>query len=140
MRSTRRRTKASTRSSPRLPTSRIRWLRRRTSAPSLQIFFVIPRNAINRSTCWGRNTPSARSQNILARVLGRELQVVMLPEEAWAATLIDAGLPPQAAAGLAELYRADEKGLLAPRGDRTIRTDTPLETTITHILAAGHHA
>lgn len=78
--------------------------------------------------------------DILARVLGRELQVVVLPEEAWAATLIDAGLPPQAAAGLAELYRADEKGLLAPRGDRTIRTDTPLETTITHILAAGHHA
>lgn len=73
--------------------------------------------------------------DLLGQALGRELQVIVLPEEAWAATLVDAGLAPHAAASLTELYRADEHGLLAPRGDRTIRTDTPIEKTIARVLA-----
>ncbi|MGO2519103.1 MAG: NmrA family NAD(P)-binding protein [Microbacterium sp.] len=74
--------------------------------------------------------------SLLGRKLGRELQVIVLPEEKWAATLVDAGLPPSAATQLAELYRADEDGLLAPRGDRIIRTDTPIEETIDRVLAS----
>lgn len=72
----------------------------------------------------------------LGNVLGQELQVATIPDDAWAGVLVDTGLPPHIAEGLAELYRADERGLLAPRGDRSIRVTTTLETTIGRLLAA----
>lgn len=67
---------------------------------------------------------------MLGAALGRRLKVVLLPEAAWPDALVDAGLPPVIAEGLAELYRADDQGLLAPRGDRIQRTETGMETTI----------
>lgn len=72
---------------------------------------------------------------VLGAALGRELEVVVLPEDAWAPSLVDAGFRPHVAASLAELYRADEHGLLAPRGDRTVRVDTPIETTIAGLIS-----
>ncbi|GAA4926474.1 NmrA family NAD(P)-binding protein [Nesterenkonia rhizosphaerae] len=72
----------------------------------------------------------------LGSALGRELQVVTIPEEAWGPTLINSGLPPHIAESLAELHRADEQGLLAPRGNRRIDVSTPVETTIAHVLSA----
>lgn len=72
----------------------------------------------------------------LGNVLGRELQVATIPDDAWAGVLVDTGLSPHIAESLAELYRADERGLLAPRGDRSIRVTTGLETTIGQLLAA----
>ncbi len=72
---------------------------------------------------------------LLGATLGIDLQVVTLPEDAWAPTLAEAGFPPHVAASLAELYRADERGLLAPRGDRTIEVTTPLEATLRRVLA-----
>lgn len=72
---------------------------------------------------------------LLGATLGIDLQVVPLPEDAWAPTLAEAGFPPHVAASVAELYRADERGLLAPRGDRTIEVTTPLEATLRRVLA-----
>ena len=72
---------------------------------------------------------------LLGATLGIDLQVVTLPEDAWAPTLAEAGFPPHVAASLAELYRADERGLLAPRGDRTVEVTTPLEATLRRVLA-----
>ena len=37
----------------------------------------------------------------------------------------------------AELYRADEAGLLAPRGDRSVTVTTTIEETIAGLLGAG---
>ena len=71
----------------------------------------------------------------LGGLLGRELHVAVVPAEGWEATLAGAGFPAHVAASLAELYRADEDGLLAPRGDRTIRVTTPLEATLARVLA-----
>lgn len=72
---------------------------------------------------------------LLGEALGQELKVTTIPEEAWADTLADAGFPPNVAASLAELYRADEHGLLAPRGDRSVHVHTPVDTTIRRVLA-----
>ena len=71
----------------------------------------------------------------LGRALGRELQIATMSEDAWLGALTEAGFRLQVAEQLAELYRADEAGLLAPRGDRRIHVATPIETTIARILA-----
>lgn len=72
----------------------------------------------------------------LGDALGRELHVATIPQEAWAGALSEAGFRPHVAESLAELYRADEQGLLAPRGDRSIHVSTTVETTIERLLAA----
>ena len=82
--------------------------------------------------------PSYTERNVatmLGECLGRELHVAMMPEEAWADALIDAGFRPHIAASLAELYRASEQGLLAPRGDRSIRVETSIDVTLDRLLA-----
>jgi len=73
---------------------------------------------------------------VLGAALGRELEVVVLPEDAWAPALVDAGFRPHVAASLAELSHADERGMLAPRGDRAVRVETPIEATIAGLIAA----
>lgn len=95
-------------------------------------------------------TPPARSEAVdivgpsyserdvaaaLGNVLGRGLHVATIPEEEWAGALTEAGFRPHIAESLAELYRADEQGLLAPRGDRSVHVHTGIETTIAHLLA-----
>lgn len=71
---------------------------------------------------------------LLGHALGQELQVVSVPEEGWVDALVEAGFCPHIAESLAELYRADELGLLAPRGDRSVRVHTPVEATIASLL------
>jgi uncharacterized protein YbjT (DUF2867 family) len=73
---------------------------------------------------------------VLGRALGRELEVVTVPAEAWVASLRDAGFGAHVAESLAELYRADEAGMLAPRGDRSVTVSTPIDDTIARMLAA----
>lgn len=81
----------------------------------------------------------AYSEREVARVLGaaleRELEVVLLPEDGWAPAMVEAGFRPHVAESIAELSRADERGLLAPRGDRVERVDTPIEVTIAGLTA-----
>lgn len=72
---------------------------------------------------------------LLGKALGQDLPITTLPEEAWARALTEAGFRPHIAESLAELYRADERGLLAPRGDRIVRAHSPVETSIEHLLA-----
>lgn len=72
---------------------------------------------------------------VLGAALGLDLDVVVLPEDAWAGTMVEAGLPSHAAAAVAELYRADDAGLLAPRGDRVVAGTTPLTETVARLVA-----
>ncbi|EKU46107.1 MULTISPECIES: NmrA family NAD(P)-binding protein [Brevibacterium] len=74
---------------------------------------------------------------VLGRGLGRELTVDLVPAPAWAGALTEAGFRPHVAESLAELYRADEAGLLAPRGDRSVTVTTTIEETIAGLLGAG---
>ncbi|WP_413450706.1 NmrA family NAD(P)-binding protein [Georgenia phoenicis] len=74
---------------------------------------------------------------VLSAALGRDVAAVTIPEEAWVDTLVGTGLPVAVAESLAELYRADEEGLLAPRGDRTVHLGTPLAETVSALLATA---
>lgn len=74
---------------------------------------------------------------ILGRALNRQLEVVTIPKPGWAAALVGAGFSPNLADALVGLYDADERGLLVPRGDRTVRCDTGLETTLARLLGAA---
>ncbi|GAA3608041.1 NmrA family NAD(P)-binding protein [Microlunatus ginsengisoli] len=71
----------------------------------------------------------------LGDALGHPLRVLTIPQAAWVDALADAGFGPHVARSLAALYRADERGLLAPRGDRRVRTETELDVTIAAMLA-----
>jgi uncharacterized protein YbjT (DUF2867 family) len=73
---------------------------------------------------------------VLGAALGRDLEVVTVPEPAWAFALADVGLPRHAAEAVAELYRADDRGLLAPRGDRVEHGTTPLAETVARLVGA----
>ncbi|WP_433796052.1 NAD(P)H-binding protein [Actinoplanes sp. CA-252034] len=61
-------------------------------------------------------------------------EVALVPREAWAATLIEAGVSPLLATELAELYDAGERGLLEPRDDRRHPCTTALTETLEKIL------
>jgi len=71
---------------------------------------------------------------LLGAALGRELDVVTIPRAGWVDALVDTGVPQHVAELLFGLYDADERGLLAPRGDRTVRATTGLETTLAHLV------
>jgi uncharacterized protein YbjT (DUF2867 family) len=70
---------------------------------------------------------------LLGEMLGRTLEVITLPRAAWIPTLSASGLPLSAARLLAELYDADQRGLLAPRGDRVVHGDTDIRRTIAEL-------
>ena len=76
----------------------------------------------------------------LGTVLGRPLQVVTIPRSGWLASLADAGVPPLLAAALAELFDAEQRGLLQPRSDVRMRGTTPLVDTLRDVVraASGH--
>lgn len=97
-------------------------------------------------------TPSGRSESVdvlgpvyterqvagaLGVALGRPLEVVTVPETGWADLLSGTGLPTAAAESLAQLYRADEHGLLAPRGDRVVHVTTPIGRTLADLVSAA---
>ena len=71
----------------------------------------------------------------LSVVLGKPLEVVPIPEPGWMKALVEAGFAPHIAESLADLYRADEQKRLGPRGDRSIRVTTDIDTTVRHVLA-----
>ncbi|MDO5500805.1 MAG: NAD(P)H-binding protein [Propionibacteriaceae bacterium] len=68
----------------------------------------------------------------LGSALGRELEVITIPEPGW----MDAGFPSHIAQSLTELYRADDQGQLGPRGDRSVEATTPLATTIGQLVGS----
>ncbi|MEU5878727.1 NAD(P)H-binding protein [Spirillospora sp. NPDC047279] len=73
----------------------------------------------------------------LGAVLGRPLEVVTVPQAEWAGLMVQAGLPPQLAEELAELYDAERRGLLQPSGDRHITCTTELGETLRHVAGSG---
>lgn len=83
----------------------------------------------------GPSYAEAEVASALGDALGTTRPVVTIPEEGWSPALQQAGLPAQIADALAEMYRAEERGLLQPRGDRAVRVDTPITETIATILA-----
>lgn len=75
--------------------------------------------------------------HLLGQALGQDLAVELVPPQAWPGAMQAAGFPAHVAQSLAELYRADDHGLLAPRGDRTVRGTSGLATTINQLVTAN---
>lgn len=73
----------------------------------------------------------------LGALLGRPLQVVNIPREGWADAMAEGGIPHHVAEVLAELYDADQQGILQPRGDRRIHGQTAIDVTLREMLQAG---
>ena len=71
---------------------------------------------------------------VLGAALGRPLQVALVPRPGWLDALTDAGTPPQLAAELVDLYDAEHRGLLQPRGDRRRRCTTELGDTLRQLV------
>ncbi|MFD0556954.1 uncharacterized protein YbjT (DUF2867 family) [Stackebrandtia endophytica] len=83
----------------------------------------------------GPNYTEREAAGLLGRALGTTLEVVTLPQSAWVPALTEAGFPGHIADSLAELYHADDIGLLVPRGDRQVLGATALDVTIDRLLA-----
>ena len=71
----------------------------------------------------------------LSDALGKLLEVVPIPEPDWMDALTEAGFAPHIAESLVDLYRADEQKRLGPRGNRSIRATTDIDTTVQQVLA-----
>jgi uncharacterized protein YbjT (DUF2867 family) len=72
----------------------------------------------------------------IAALVGRPVEVVTIPRPGWVGALAEGGLSTEGAELIAELYDADQRGLLRPRGDRLVRGRTGLEETLRDLLAA----
>lgn len=76
-----------------------------------------------------------QAADVLGEALGKRLELVDVPPERWAPTLVEAGLPPQIAELYAEMFGAAAAGRLLPRGDRQVVGDTPLADTVETLIA-----
>ncbi|HKP30117.1 MAG TPA: NmrA family NAD(P)-binding protein [Gemmatimonadales bacterium] len=72
----------------------------------------------------------------LGKVLGKPLRIVDIPAQAQVSMLMQAGVSQSFAEAVAELYACFGTGRVKPRGDRQLAGTTPLETTITELLAS----
>lgn len=73
----------------------------------------------------------------VAAALGRPVEVATVPRPGWAPALVEAGLSQDAAELIAELYDGEQRGLLAPRGDRSVRGETPIDDTVRNLLSVS---
>jgi uncharacterized protein YbjT (DUF2867 family) len=71
---------------------------------------------------------------LLGELLGRELQVVTVPQPAWLDSMQQAGIPPMLATELVALHDAGNRGLLTPSGDRSLRCETELRETLQAVV------
>lgn len=72
----------------------------------------------------------------IGRFVGRPVEVVTVPRPGWEGVLAEAGLSTDGAELIAELYDADQRGVLQPTEDRLIRGRTTLEETLRGLLGA----
>lgn len=71
---------------------------------------------------------------VISEHLHKEVAVVELPEEAWESELEKAGFSTGVAHSLAQMYRADSDGLLAPCASTSVSAHTPLAETVGTVL------
>ena len=69
----------------------------------------------------------------LGKALGKDLQIVNIPQPDWIPALVRAGLSQQMAEIMAEMYTGFATGKITPKGDRTVQGTTQLDETIKEI-------
>jgi uncharacterized protein YbjT (DUF2867 family) len=70
----------------------------------------------------------------LGAALGKELQIVTIPEAEWIPTLTKAGLPQSVAEVYAEMYHAFSTGIIKPCGDRMVEGKTPIDEVVKSLV------
>jgi uncharacterized protein YbjT (DUF2867 family) len=76
----------------------------------------------------------------VASLVGRRVEVVTIPRPGWVGTLIEAGLSPEGAELIAELYDADQRDVLKPAGGRLFRRQTRLDEALRDLVRAHEAA
>lgn len=71
---------------------------------------------------------------MLGAILQTAMDVVIIPRPGWLDALTSAGVPPQLAPELVELYDAENRGILQPCGDRQHRCTTGLDETLRRVI------
>lgn len=66
----------------------------------------------------------------LGAALGKQLQVVDVPQPGWVDAMKQGGFPPHVAEVFAEMYAGFAAGKLVPKGDRTVQGTTPIDEVI----------
>ncbi|MFT3769893.1 MAG: NmrA family NAD(P)-binding protein [Minicystis sp.] len=66
----------------------------------------------------------------LGAALGKQLQIVDIPEAGWVGAMTQAGLPQHAAEVFAEMYKGFGSGAIQPKGDRLVQGKTTLDEVI----------
>ena len=66
----------------------------------------------------------------LSHELHKDVVVAEIPEQEWEAALVQSGFSHSVAGSIAEMYRADDNGLLAPRASSSFTASTPLAETV----------
>jgi len=66
----------------------------------------------------------------LGKALGKELQVINIPESDWLPTLLKGGMPAKVAEVYAEMYSAFAKGIIKPCGDRMVEGKTTIDELV----------
>ncbi len=73
---------------------------------------------------------------MLGKALGKELQIVNIPESEWIGAMTKSGLPRSVAELYAEMYGAFAKGIIKPRGDRMVEGKTPIDDVVKYLASA----
>ena len=72
--------------------------------------------------------------NAIAEQLQKDVEVVEIPEEAWESELERSGFSTGVAHSLAQMYCADNNGLLAPCASTALSAPTPLAETVSTVF------
>lgn len=70
----------------------------------------------------------------LGAALKKPVEVVLIPEANWSATLVGAGVPKPMADAYAEMYGAFAAGKIAPRGDRLVQGTSEIDEVIASLV------
>ncbi len=66
----------------------------------------------------------------LGKLLGKQLQIVDVPQANWVGAMTQAGMPKVFAEVFAEMYAGFGSGKIVPKGDRLVQGKTELDETL----------
>jgi uncharacterized protein YbjT (DUF2867 family) len=72
----------------------------------------------------------------LGRALGKQLQIVDIPQAGWVAAMQQAGFSQHVGEVFAEMYEGFASGRITPKGDRMVHGKTEIDETIKALVAA----
>jgi uncharacterized protein YbjT (DUF2867 family) len=70
----------------------------------------------------------------MGKALGKDLNIVNIPQAGWVPALVQAGMSQQLAEIMAEMYTGFATGKITPKGDRTVQGTTQLDEVVTAIV------